>query len=84
MQARVPLRPQAVRLYTMPTSRIPPVLLALAFSAAPVPASLQAGCGLLIASSDPELRLSFRRFEAVQSPTAARACGVFLNNTASA
>ena len=56
------------------------MLLALAFSAAPVPASLQAGCGLLIASSDPELRASFARFDSAQTPTAARVCALFLNN----
>jgi hypothetical protein len=64
----------------MPVPRILPMLLALAFAAAPAPASVQTGCGLLIASSDPELRLSFRHFEAVQSSTAARACGLFLND----
>jgi hypothetical protein len=68
----------------MSMSRILPMLLTLVLAASPVPASVRTGCGLLIASSDPELRLNFRRFEAVQSPTAARACGVFLNNATSA
>jgi len=37
------------------------------------------GCGIAIASSDPELQASFERFDRLQSPTAARICALFLN-----
>ena len=66
----------------MPTSfpRFLFMLLPLALAAAPAPAgSKTAGCGIAVASSDPELRASFERFDRLQSPTAARICALFLN-----
>jgi hypothetical protein len=67
----------------MISPRLPIVLLPLVLAAAPAPAGPRApGCGVLIASSDPELRASFERFDRVQSPTAARTCALFRNNIA--
>jgi hypothetical protein len=57
------------------------MLLTLVLAVAPAPAGSQrAGCGIVIASSDPELQASFERFDRMQSPTAARICALFLNN----
>ena len=48
---------------------------------APAPAGVHgSGCAIAVASSDPELRLSFERFDRMQSPTAARACALFRNS----
>jgi hypothetical protein len=56
------------------------ILLPLAVAVTPAPAGLQArGCGIAIASTDPELRASFERFDRRQSPRAATACALFLN-----
>jgi hypothetical protein len=67
---------------TMLSLRLMLTLAPLVFAVAPAPAGLQArGCGIAIASSDPELRASFERFDRGQSPTAARACALFLNTT---
>ena len=56
------------------------MLVPLVLAVAPAPAGLQTrGCGIAVASSDPELRASFERFDRVQSPTAAKACALFLN-----
>jgi hypothetical protein len=64
-----------------PYPRIAVMLLPLVLAVAPAPAgSRTAGCGIVIASSDPELQASFERFDRVQSPTAARICTLFLNN----
>jgi hypothetical protein len=64
-----------------PCPRIAVMLLPLVLAGAPAPAgSRAAGCGIVIASSDPELQASFERFDRVQSPTAARICTLFLNN----
>lgn len=50
---------------------------------APAPAGIESrGCGVLIASSDAELRLSFERFDRMQSPDAGLVCRLFLNNAA--
>ena len=57
------------------------MLVPLVLAVAPAPAGVQTrGCGIAVASSDPELRASFERFDRVQSPTAAKACALFLNN----
>ena len=60
------------------------VLLPLvAVTVAPAPAGIESrGCGALAASSDPELRMSFERFDRVQSPSARRACRLFLSSAA--
>jgi hypothetical protein len=64
----------------MLTPRLMIMLVPLVLAVAPAPAGLQArGCGIAVASSDPELRASFERFDRVQSPTAAKACALFLN-----
>jgi hypothetical protein len=64
-----------------PYPRIAVMLLPQVLAVAPAPAGSQrAGCGIVIASSDPELQASFERFDRVQSPTAARICALFLNN----
>jgi hypothetical protein len=66
----------------MPTMsfRLMLTLVPLVLAVAPAPAGLQArGCGIAVASSDPELRASFERFDRVQSPTATRTCALFLN-----
>ena len=56
------------------------MLVPLVLAVAPAPAGVQTrGCGIAVASSDPELRASFERFDRVQSPTAAKACALFLN-----
>ena len=56
-----------------------PLLLAVA----PAPAGTQpGGCRTLVASADPELHLSFARFDRAQSPGAATACALFLNGAA--
>jgi hypothetical protein len=56
------------------------MLVPLVLAVAPAPAGLQTrGCGIAVASPDPELRASFERFDRVQSPTAAKACALFLN-----
>ena len=61
-------------------ARLAILLVPLMLSVAPAPAGLQTrGCGIVVASSDPELRASFERFDRVQSPTATRACALFLN-----
>ena len=55
-------------------------LVPLVLAVAPAPAGLQTrGCGIAVASSDPELHASFERFDRLQSPTAARTCALFLN-----
>ena len=65
---------------TMLSLRLMLTLVPLLLAVAPAPAGLQArGCGIVIASSDPELQASFERFDRVQSPTATRACTLFLN-----
>lgn len=65
---------------TMLSFRLMLTLVPLVLAVAPAPAGLQArGCGIVVASSDPELRASFERFDRVQSPTATRACALFLN-----
>jgi hypothetical protein len=69
-----------MRMPTLLLLRLPVMLLALALAAAPAPAGLRTpGCGIAIVSSDPELHASFERFDRGQSPTAARACALFLN-----
>jgi len=63
------------------STRLLIILLALAVAASPAPADVQArGCAIPVASSDPELRASFARFDRGQSPTAAVACALYLNN----
>jgi hypothetical protein len=53
-----------------PYPRIAVMLLPLVLAVAPAPAGSQrAGCGIVIASSDPERQASFERFDRVQSPT---------------
>jgi hypothetical protein len=65
----------------MLSPRLMIMLVPLVLAVAPAPAGLQTrGCGIAVASSDPELRASFERFDRVQSPTAAKACALFLNN----
>ena len=60
--------------------RVSAILFPLVLAVAPAPAGLHMpGCGIPIASSDPELRASFERFDRGQSPTAAGACALFLN-----
>ncbi len=60
------------------------MLLPLVLAIVPAPAGLQTrSCGI-VATSDPELRASFERFDRVQSSTAARTCALFLNNTSAA
>jgi len=60
--------------------RFAAMLLPLVLAIAPAPAGSQTvGCGIAIASSDPELQASFERFDRLQSPTAARICALFLN-----
>jgi len=67
----------------MISPRLAILLIPLMLSVAPAPAGLRAsGCGIPVASSDPELRASFERFDRGQSPTAAKACGLFLNSIA--
>ena len=69
----------------MTSPRLLMILLALAVAITPAPAGVQArGCGIAVASSDPELRASFERFDRAQSPTAALACALFLNNASEA
>ena len=64
----------------MLSPRLMIMLVPLVLAVAPAPAGLQTrGCGIAIASSDPELRASFQRFDRVQSPTAAKARALFLN-----
>ena len=64
----------------MLSPRLMIMLVPLVLAVAPAPAGLQMrGCGIAVASSDPELRASFERFDRVQSPTAAKACALFLN-----
>ena len=64
----------------MLSPRLMLTLVPLVLAVAPAPAGLQArGCGIAVASSDPELRASFERFDRVQSPTAAKTCALFLN-----
>jgi hypothetical protein len=71
-----------MRTPTLLLLRLPVMLLALALAAAPAPAGLRTpACGIAIVSSDPELHASFERFDRGQSPTAARVCAIFLNNT---
>ena len=65
---------------TMLSFRLMLTLVPLVLAVAPAPAGLQTrGCGIAVASSDPELRASFERFDRLQSPTAARTCALFLN-----
>ena len=64
----------------MLSPRLMIMLVPLVLAVAPAPAGVQTrGCGIAVASSDPELRASFERFDRVQSPTAAKACALFLN-----
>jgi hypothetical protein len=64
----------------MLSPRLVIMLVPLVLAVAPAPAGLQTrGCGIAVASSDPELRASFERFDRMQSPTAAKACALFLN-----
>ena len=64
----------------MLSPRLMIMLVPLVLAVAPAPAGLQArGCGIAVASSDPELRASFERFDRVQSPTAVKTCALFLN-----
>ena len=53
----------------------------IAFTSATAPAgsALIGGCGLTASIQDPELRASFARFDAAQSPTAARICAISHN-----
>jgi len=61
------------------------VVVPLVLAGAPAPAGVRAAsCSLPIASSDPELRASFARFDREQSPMAARACALFLNTVPAA
>ena len=62
------------------------VLVALLLAGAPAPARVPAAknYSLAIASSDPELRASFARFDRGQSPTAAKACALLLNTVPAA
>jgi hypothetical protein len=78
---QVPInRTQCMPTPTMLSLRLMLTLVPLLLAVAPAPAGLQArGCGIVIASSDPELQASFERFDRVQSPTATRACALFLN-----
>jgi len=78
---QVPInRTQCMPMSTMLSLRLMLTLVPLLLAVAPAPAGLQArGCGIVIASSDPELQASFERFDRVQSPTATRACTLFLN-----
>ena len=78
---QVPInRTQCMPMPTMLSLRLMLTLVPLLLAVAPAPAGLQArGCGIVIASSDPELQASFERFDRVQSPTATRACALFLN-----
>ncbi len=78
---QVPInRTQCMPMPTMLSLRLMLTLVPLLLAVAPAPAGLQArGCGIVIASSDPELQASFERFDRVQSPTAAMACTLFLN-----
>ncbi len=64
----------------MISRRLSLVLVAFVLSVASAPAGLRMhGCGLVVPTSDPELRASFERFDRRQSPTAARACAAILN-----
>jgi hypothetical protein len=64
----------------MLSPRLMIMLVPLVLAVAPAPAGLQTrGCGIAVASADPELRASFERFDRVQSPTAAKVCALFLN-----
>jgi hypothetical protein len=60
--------------------RLVPFLL-LSLAVAPAPAGIEnSGC-VGISILDPDIAASFARFDATQSPQAARLCALFFNNT---
>jgi len=72
--------PKSVPVYA-PVRFVPLLLLSLAV--APAPAGIDnSGCGG-ITILDPDIAMSFARFDATQSPQAARLCAAFFNNTPS-
>jgi hypothetical protein len=54
-------------------------LLLLSLAAAPAPAGIESR-GCVGATMHPDIKASFARFDATQSPQAARLCAVFFNN----
>jgi hypothetical protein len=56
-------------------------LLVLLLAVAPAPAGIESSGCVGIAILDPDIAASFARFEATQSPQAARLCATFFNST---
>jgi hypothetical protein len=61
---------------------VPLVLLSLAV--APAPAGIESRGCVGVTILDPDIKASFARFDATQSPYAARICAAFFNNNRSA
>ena len=57
-------------------------LLLLSLAVAPAPAGVESRGCISVPILDPDIRASFARFDATQSPPAARLCAVFFNNAA--